>query len=148
MSHNDAIRQQLVTHLTSRGLKRTRQREQILELLLEAPGHLTTEKLVALVSAAHPRIGQATVYRAVKLFEEAGILQRQSLAGDRVHFELSAPSAEHHDHLVCSSCGHIVEFADPVIEARQEALAAAHGFRLDGHSHVIRGTCPACLARG
>jgi Fur family transcriptional regulator, ferric uptake regulator len=148
MIHDEAIRQQLEAHLAARGLKRTRQRAQILELLLGETEHLTMETLVGRVHRVHPRIGQATVYRAVRLFEDAGILARHKLAGSHDHLELQAPQAEHHDHLVCMACGRIVEFADPVIEAHQEALAAAHGYRLEGHSHVIRGTCPACLARG
>ncbi len=141
MNPADAIQLQLQRHLAARGLKRTRQRERILRALLDLPGHVTMEQLARHVGQAHPGIGQATVYRAVKLFEDAGILVRHALQGAQVHYELVAPQAEHHDHLVCITCGRIFEFSDPVIEARQEALAAQHGLRMVSHSHVIRGEC-------
>jgi Fur family ferric uptake transcriptional regulator len=141
MSRADAIQQLLQRHLNVRGLKRTRQRERILEALLELPGHVTMDQLARRVASRHPGIGQATVYRSVKLFEEAGILERHSLQGGQPHYELVTPRDEHHDHLLCITCGRIFEFRDPVIEARQEALASQHGLRILSHSHVIRGEC-------
>ncbi len=144
MSHDQAIRDALTAHLRRQGLKRTRQRERILEVLLAAPEHLTMEQIVDRVRVAHPSFGQATVYRAVKLFEQAGILYRHTLSGALPHYELVAPRAEHHDHLVCTSCGRIVEFADPLIEERQIALAREYGFELMSHVHVIRGICEDC----
>jgi Fur family ferric uptake transcriptional regulator len=144
MSREQTIQQMLQRHLNAQGLKRTRRREQILEVLLSLPGHVTMEQLVGQVARVHPRIGQATVYRTVKLFEEAGILDRHRLQGAQPHFELVTPRADHHDHLLCVRCGRIFEFRDPVIEARQEALAAQHGLRILSHSHVIRGECARC----
>ncbi len=141
MSRTDTIQRQLQRHLNARGLKRTRQRERILTALLELPGHVTMEQLARHVALERPGIGQATVYRTVKLFEDAGILERHALQGAQVHYELVTPQGEHHDHLVCVTCGRIFEFSDPVIEARQEALAAQHGLRILSHSHVIRGEC-------
>ena len=144
MTHERAIRDALEAHLAGRGLKRTHQREQILEALLHADTHLTMEQITTRVRDAHPRIGQATIYRAIKLFQETGILHRHALRGALPHYELVAPRGAHHDHLVCTGCGRIVEFADPIIEARQEALAKKHGFRLESHVHVLRGVCAAC----
>lgn len=141
MSPDAPLEHTLRSHLQDRGLKRTRQRELIFAVLRRSEGHVTIEQLVDLVRHQHAGIGQATVYRTVRLFEEAGILVRHSLGGAKVHYELVGPEAEHHDHLVCTTCGRIFEFTDTVIEARQEALAAAHGMRLVSHSHVIRGEC-------
>jgi Fur family ferric uptake transcriptional regulator len=122
MSPSDTIDSTLEAHLRARGLKRTQQREHILAALRDLGGHVTMD-------------------RTVKLFVEAGILARHALKGALVHYELVAPRAEHHDHLVCVTCGRIFEFTDPIIEARQEALAARHGMRVLSHSHVIRGEC-------
>ncbi len=141
MSPSDTIDSTLEAHLRARGLKRTQQREHILAALRDLGGHVTMEQLVRHLAERRPGIGQATIYRTVKLFVEAGILARHALKGALVHYELVAPRAEHHDHLVCVTCGRIFEFTDPIIEARQEALAARHGMRVLSHSHVIRGEC-------
>jgi Fur family ferric uptake transcriptional regulator len=144
MSDASAIQQKLNAYLRGSGAKRTRQRERILEVLLGMAGHPTIEELVGQVRVSYPRVGKATVYRTVLLFEEAGILQRHRLAGPQVRLELVSPAAEHHDHLVCLRCGCVVEFSDAVIERRQAELAQRHGFCISSHSHVIRGLCSSC----
>jgi len=141
MNRPSSIQRTLRSYLSAQGLKRTRQRELILSTLVELQAHVTMEQLAGRVRERHPKIGQATVYRAVKLFEDAGILMRHSLRGAQVHYELTAPDAAHHDHIVCVTCGRIFEFVDPEIEARQEALARRFGMRALSHVHVIRGEC-------
>jgi Fur family transcriptional regulator, ferric uptake regulator len=72
-------------------------------------------------------------------FEAAGLVRRHNFEGGSAVFELD--DGGHHDHIICQQCGHVEEFVDATIEARQEAAAAAHGFTVADHSLVIYGNC-------
>jgi len=113
----------------------------VLEAFLDAGGHVTIDDLLRALGERHPEIGQATVYRAMKLFVEGGLAQRHVLLGDAVHYELILDGDDHHDHVICASCGRIFEFYDPIIEERQEALARRFGMRVVSHRHVIVAEC-------
>ncbi len=141
MKSRQAIHEALDAYLGENELKRTWQRRAILDALLAAGGHVTIEEIVAGVQATHPRVGQATIYRAVRLFEAAGIVHRHALKPGLTHYELVLPAAGHHDHVVAIDCGKVFEFNDPVIEARQEALVRSFGLRVVAHRHVIHGQC-------
>jgi Fur family ferric uptake transcriptional regulator len=134
-------RTQLSNFLSRRGLKQTRQREAILEAFLEAGGHLTSEDLYERVRPEHPEIGAATVYRALKLFCEAGIAHPNHF---RAGVTLYEHRAGHHDHLICVSCGEIVEFKSSRVEQTQLEIADEHGYRLTNHRHDLYGYCPKC----
>ncbi|MFT5687168.1 MAG: Fur family ferric uptake transcriptional regulator, partial [Myxococcota bacterium] len=91
----------------------------------------------------------ATIYRTMKLFTEAGIAHERRFGDGQTRYE-PVIQGEHHDHLICDECGLIVEFEDPVIEARQDTIAAENGFRLTSHRHDIFGCCldtEACAER-
>ena len=92
--------------------------------------------------AADEDVGLATVYRVLTQFEAAGIVTRHNFDGGHSVFELE--SGEHHDHLVCISCGQVVEFHDEIIEQRQEELAKKMGFSLTDHSLNLYGKCSDC----
>ncbi len=128
------------------GLKVTRPREKILSIL-ERSGrrHLSAEDVYKALLNNGDDVGLATVYRVLTQFEEAGLVCRRHFATGQSVFELN--SGDHHDHLVCIRCSRVVEFADPLIEERQGAIAAAHGFRIENHSLVIYGVCAECAAR-
>ena len=136
-------REELSVYLTRHGLKHTRQREAILEAFLEAGGHMTSEDLYERVRAHHPEIGAATVYRALKLFCDAGLAQPS-------HFRSGVTLYEHphghHDHLICIDCGEIVEFECSMIEATQLEIAERYGYRLTNHRHDLYGYCTKCRA--
>jgi Fur family transcriptional regulator, ferric uptake regulator len=125
------------------GLKVTRPREKILAVM-ERSGrrHLSAEDVYKELLANGDDVGLATVYRVLTQFEEAGLICRRHFETGQSVFELN--SGDHHDHLVCLRCSQVVEFADPVIEARQSAIAAEHGFNIENHSLVIYGICPDC----
>ena len=125
------------------GLKVTRPREKILSIL-ERSGrrHLSAEDVYKALLNNGDDVGLATVYRVLTQFEEAGLVCRRHFATGQSVFELN--SGDHHDHLVCIRCSRVVEFADPLIEERQGAIAAAHGFRIENHSLVIYGVCAQC----
>jgi Fur family ferric uptake transcriptional regulator len=107
--------------------------------------HLTAEDVYRLLDAAGVEIGLATVYRVLTQFEQAGVLERHHFESGKAIFELAA--GEHHDHLVCLDCGHIEEFFDATIEARQREIAQERGFEVADHAmylyaHCRRENCP------
>lgn len=125
------------------GLKITRPREKILALLERSERrHLSAEDVYKDLLSQGDDIGLATVYRVLTQFEGAGLVCRRHFEGGQSLFELN--SGEHHDHLICVKCGQVVEFVDPMIEERQNAIAAEHGFGIEDHSLVIYGICGAC----
>lgn len=129
--------------LLAQGLKSTRQREVILEEFLRAGSHLSTEELYLRLRRKNPRIGYATVHRSLKLFAECGIAEQRHFGDGQARYEASDHD-EHHDHLICVTCGKIVEFEDPRIEVLQDEVAGQHGFSLVRHRLELYGRCLAC----
>ena len=132
---------QLNDYLSQNGLKQTRQREAILRVFLAAEGHLTSEEVHEAVREGHPEIGAATVYRTLKLLCDAGIANAHHFRDGVTLYERRG---RHHDHLICQSCGEIVEFRSEVIEREQDEVAKRHGYRLTKHRHILYGTCARC----
>ena len=126
------------------GLKNSRQRDLILERFLELPGHVSATDVHDDVRKADPSVGRTTVYRALRLFCDAGIATSIELRDGLARFE-PALFRGHHDHLVCVACGRIDEFLSPEVEQYQEDIAAAHGYRLLSHRHQLYGTCADCV---
>lgn len=130
----------LEAYIAREGLKRTRQRESILEVFMAAGGHVSVDELLRAVQAAAPGTGAATVYRTLKVFVDAGIASERNFGDGQARYE-PADEDEHHDHLICVDCQTIFEFEDPVVEARQTEVAAAYGLAVRSHRHEIFGTC-------
>jgi len=114
-----------------RGLKMTDQRRVIARVLSESSDHPDVEQVYTRATKVDPRISIATVYRTVKLFEEANILDRHDFGDGRARYE-EAPE-EHHDHLIDVNSGEVIEFCDEEIERLQREAAARLGYRLVGH---------------
>lgn len=114
-----------------RGLKLTDQRRVIAQVLSESSDHPDVEQVYNRATKVDPRISIATVYRTVKLFEEANILERHDFGDGRARYE-EAPE-EHHDHLIDVKSGEVIEFCDEEIERLQREAAARLGYRLVGH---------------
>lgn len=122
------------------GLKVTLPRVKILEILETAkPRHLTAEAIYRLLLESGEEIGLATVYRVLTQFEAATLVQRLHFEGGQAVFELAR--GHHHDHIVCGDCGHVEEFYDEMIEARQKTVASQHGFKICDHSLILYGNC-------
>ncbi len=138
----DEARGRLDLYMLERGLKHTRQRDEILEAFLSAGGHSSIDDVLALVHARMARVGYATVYRTLKLFVEAGVAHERHFQDGQTRYEPVVPN-EHHDHLICTICATIFEFEDPVIETRQSDIAEVYGLRVTSHRHEIYGTCQA-----
>ena len=134
--------------LKSSGLKATLPRLKILGVFERAQRrHLTAEDVYRALMLDGADIGLATVYRVLMQFEQAGLLTRSNFESGKSVFELN--EGQHHDHLVCLTCGRVEEFFDPDIEQRQRAVAQARGFDLQEHSLALYATCvrPDCEHR-
>jgi Fur family ferric uptake transcriptional regulator len=120
------------------GLKVTLPRLKILELLeTSEKHHLTAEDIYRLLLEAGEEIGLATVYRVLTQFEAADLVNRHHFEGGQAVFELNRGT--HHDHMVCSRTGRVVEFYDEIIEERQRKVAEEHGFKIKDHSLILYG---------
>lgn len=132
--------------LKDMGLKATAPRLKILNLFESTDQrHMSAEDVYRLLIAEDLDIGLATVYRVLTQFEQAGLLVRHHFESGKAVFELN--HGHHHDHLVCLKCGHVEEFFDPEIEARQDAVAASHGFKVESHSMYLYGLCNNCVPK-
>jgi Fur family ferric uptake transcriptional regulator len=137
----------LARFLAEHGLKSTRQRSTIVETFLAVEGHISVEELLARVRGEDPRISQATVYRTMKLLTEAGLAHARQFGEGQTRYE-PAEGREHHDHLICTSCGAIVEFENERIERLQHDEARRHGFVLHHHKMELYGLCRSCAGEG
>src|ERR1700712_3544166 len=120
-----------------KGLRITEQRRVIARVLSEAEDHPDVEVLHSRASAIDKGISIATVYRTVRLFEEAGILERHDFGDGRSRYEAAAEA--HHDHLIDVETGKVIEFVDPELEALQKIIAEKLGFRLVDHRMELYG---------
>jgi Fur family ferric uptake transcriptional regulator len=120
-----------------RGLRITDQRKVIAKVLSDSDDHPDVEKVHERASAIDSGISIATVYRTVRLFEEAGILDRHDFGDGRARYE-AAPEA-HHDHLIDVETGKVLEFVDPELEALQKQIAEKLGYRLVDHRMELYG---------
>lgn len=120
-----------------KGLRITEQRRTIARVLGEAEDHPDVETLHERAAAVDPKISIATVYRTVRLFEEAGILERHEFGDGRSRYE--AASDAHHDHLIDVETGQVIEFVDEELESLQRRIAEKLGYRLVDHRMELYG---------
>lgn len=140
---NSEEQEVLLKHIQKRGLKRTAQRDLILDIFLRTEEHLSSEDLYRLVQKEDPSVGQTTVYRTLKLLTEAGLAREVRFGDGRTHYEHNYKH-QHHDHMICSECGRIIEFFSAELEAIQDAMAAKHRFEVTQHLLRIIGVCAEC----
>ncbi len=127
----------IIERCETKGLRMTEQRRVIARVLQASDDHPDVEELYARSTAVDPNISIATVYRTVKLFEEAGILDKLEFGDGRARYEDA--ERDHHDHLIDMNSGAVIEFVDPDIEALQEKIARKLGYRLKGHRMELYG---------
>ena len=130
-------------HIQKKGLKRTTQRELILDVFLRTEEHLSNEDLYQLVKKEDPTVGQTTVYRTLKILTEAGLAREVRFGDGRTHYEHNYKH-QHHDHMICSECGKIIEFYSAELEAIQDEMAAKHDFEIRQHLLRMIGICSDC----
>ena len=127
----------LETLCIEKGMKMTGQRRVIARVLSDSDDHPDVEEVYARASAIDPKISIATVYRTVRLFEEAEILERHDFGDGRSRYE--EVSEEHHDHLIDIRTREVIEFQDPEIEKLQAEITRPLGFKLVGHRLELYG---------
>lgn len=132
-----------LNHVQKYGLRRTAQRDLILEVFLRTKEHLSSEDLYDLVKKEDPTVGQTTVYRTLKLLSEAGLAREVRFGDGRTHYEHHF-NREHHDHMICTECGKVVEFFSSELEAMQDEIAAKHNFILTQNSMRLLWLCEDC----
>ncbi len=120
-----------------KGMRMTEQRRVIARVIAESDDHPDVEELHRRATAIDPRISIATVYRTVKLFEDAGILQRHEFGDGRARYEPA--SEEHHDHLIDLNTGEVIEFTSEEIEELQRQIAEKLGYKLVDHRLELYG---------
>lgn len=129
--------------LRKAGLKVTLPRVKIMQILESAESrHMSAEDVYKALRDADEDVGLATVYRVLTQFESAGLVTRHHFEGGHSIFEMTPD--DHHDHIVCTKCGHVEEFFDEVIEKQQKEAADKHGFTISDHSLYIYGLCSDC----
>ena len=130
-------------YLAAQKLKVTPQRMIILQVFLDNEGHVSSEELYDEVRRVDSSIGQATVYRTLKLLADSGLAKGVEFGDGAMRYEILYGQT-HHDHLICEACGVNVEVVDPAIEQLQEEVARRHGFTLTAHKLYLYGLCPEC----
>jgi Fur family ferric uptake transcriptional regulator len=127
-------------YLQENSLNTTQQREAIVEEFLSCQGHVSTDDLLENVRTENKKIGYATVYRTLKLLVEAGLAHARDFGDGQTRYEVAS---DHHDHLICSKCGLVLEFEDDEIEALQDKVAQRlGGFKIVQHRLELFGLCP------
>jgi Fur family ferric uptake transcriptional regulator len=142
----DDVKRPLRAFLKARNLHESKVRDLVVDTFLSAHEHLGLEQILERARAKNPSVGMATVYRTMKLLEEAGLVHARDFGSGATLYEVSVGKA-HHDHLVCDGCAAIVEFVSDDIEALQEKVAEQNGFELRRHRHELFGLCRRCRGR-
>ena len=145
MTQNNTALEDLKIVLKDKGMKYTEQRAIILQILINLDEHLNAEEVHAIIKKKYPKqnIGIATIYRTLNFLEEVELISSISFGKDGKKYE-SNNKKQHHDHIICTSCGKIVEFLDDEIEKRQEDVALKNGFKITDHTMQIYGICDSC----
>ncbi len=131
--------------ISGRGQRVTPQRLLLLNLLRSKGGHMDADELYSLARAKHPRISLSTVYRALRLFKQLGLVEELHFEEEHHHYE-GKPHREHF-HLICLECGRIVEFESPLIERLKRDMSQSQGFEIKGAEIHLNDVCPTCLAK-
>ena len=130
--------------LTEHGHRAGGARAAVVEALGRHGGCLDADELVARLRRERKRVGVASVYRALSLLAELGLLQRVPVAGGSARYELVGPGGDHHHHLVCDDCGATTAFEDEALERAIGRLSRRTEYAVQAHDVTLHGTCPAC----
>ena len=130
-------------YITQNQLKITRQRRAVLKAFTECENHVSAEELYNMVSLAESKIGLATVYRTLALLTESGLASELDFGDGQKRYEHRYMHS-HHDHMICTECGKIIEFNHPLIEKFQEKVAADNKFIITSHKLDLLGLCNEC----
>jgi Fur family ferric uptake transcriptional regulator len=140
-SPRDGARDILRSHLAVRGMRRTVQREAIIDAAFRTKDHFSAEDLLVMARAIEPSVSRATVYRTLPLLVESGLLRQLDLGGDTTIYDPNFLDHPTHNHLVCVDCRKIIEFEDPHIELLENCITRRLGFSPTNKSVKIEAHC-------
>jgi len=136
--------QELKATLREHELKATAQRVALLKLLNSTHEHFDAEEIYFELRKGQKNVSRATVYRSLEALVEQNLVTKLDFGDGRMRYEISRGEDEHHDHLICESCGKIIEFFNLEIEAQQIAICMEHEFKPSTHTMLIFGFCADC----
>lgn len=141
--HLEVLIERWVDYQHRNSLKTTSQRELIVDVFLHSEDHVSIEELLSQVRLRNPRVGYATVYRTMRLLVDAGLAASRHFGDGQTRYEVAGPEILHHDHLICTHCGLILEFENCEIERLQDKVAERlGGFKIVQHKLELYGLCP------
>ncbi|HEY2091739.1 MAG TPA: transcriptional repressor [Thermoanaerobaculia bacterium] len=133
--------------LQQQGLKLTSEREALVREIFSTHYHFEADELLFKMKQNSVKISRATVYRTLELLVKSGLVRRVHLGEDHYHYEHVSGNS-HHDHLVCTTCGAVIEFHDEELERRQREICERKKFTPTFHNLQILGLCDACRRKG
>lgn len=134
-------------YIRQRGLRRTPEREQILKQIFEIHGHFDVDGLYLNLRQKGVRVSKASIYRALPLFIDCGLIREVDFSEGHWHYE-HIYGHTHHSHLRCLGCGEILEFEEPALKRLEEQLARQYGYQIKGHQLQVQGYCANCRQTG
>jgi len=134
-------------HLRRRGLRLTRERRAVLREIEDLNGHFEPEQLLVRLREKGIPVSRASVYRTLPLLLDCGLIEEAVYKDRKTRYE-KCQGRDHHDHLICTSCGKIIEFLSEPIESLQDEICRGHGFSPVSHTLEIRGLCDSCSETG
>ena len=135
------------TFLITQGLKLTSERASLVREIFSTHYHFEADELLFKMKEKQVKISRATVYRTLELLVKSGMVRRVHLGEDHYHYEYVTGNS-HHDHLICTTCGSVIEFHDPILEERQLEICDRKKFTPTFHNLQILGICEACRRKG
>ena len=133
----------LEDYIVQNKLKITKQRRAVLNAFTECENHVSAEELYNLVTATEPKVGLATVYRTLALLTQSGLASELDFGDGQKRYEHKYMHS-HHDHMICTECGKIIEFVNAEIEDMQDEICKKYKFKLIRHIHQLFGICKDC----
>ncbi len=134
-------------YLASKGFKYTPERQTIFGRVFATHKHFEAEDLLLSLRQDHQRVSKATIYRTLALLVKSGHLREVIFGEKHSHYE-HVHANEHHDHMICSGCGKIIEFAEDAIERLQDEVCKRYRFKAESHRMQIHGRCEDCRKAG
>jgi Fur family ferric uptake transcriptional regulator len=136
------MRRNLKKHNPIKGHLSTSQRRLLLELLVEAEGHIDAKELYRRASAKDDTISPATVYRSLNLFKELGLIEERRLGMVRCYYEMK--QSPEHQHMICQGCGRVMEFKTPLVQELVDTIQREHDFKVTKAELCLEGYCEKC----
>src|SRR5215204_4380297 len=135
-------------YLREQGLPITQQREVVADVVFSTAGHLSVEDIEGALKGHGERIGKATIYRTMEILVRSGLVKEHDFGEGFKRYEHLFGHQPVHEHLICTSCGEVIEFQSPEILRLQEEVARRHGFLPSRHRLEIYGLCAHCQEQG